>query len=45
MLIRRQTEMADEGCPVISLSHLPLADERGADERLHFGEASRSEFR
>src|SRR4030095_7853772 len=29
-LIRRQTEMADEGCIVISLSHLPLADERGA---------------
>src|SRR5215510_1310755 len=29
-LIRRQPEMADEGCFVISLNHLPLADERGA---------------
>ena len=33
MLIRRQTEMADEGCPVISVSPVQLADVFGCSEK------------
>ena|SRR5262245_10122346 len=33
MLIRRQTEMADEGCHMISVSPVPLADVFGCSEK------------